>query len=77
MSIVEMPFNVNESVLDLVKLGVIFALLLYLAFSILVIRQAQLMTRTVTGKLDKTIRSVAWGYFTLTVVVFLLSLFFL
>lgn len=77
MSLVDIPFDISENLLGILKLVVMFCLLLYLAFSILVLRQTQLMTKTVTGKLDKFIHLVSWGYFGMTILVFLASMIFL
>lgn len=77
MSVGELPFPIDERIWLVVKVFVLFSLLLYLAFSILVIRQVQLMTRTVTGKLDHRIRVVSWVHFLLTAGIFLGALLFL
>lgn len=77
MFIVGAPLELSEGMWEVLKLAVLFGLLVFLAFSILVLRQTQLMTRTVTGKLDKTIHATAWVYFILVVCLFIFSLLFL
>jgi hypothetical protein len=72
-------FNIaaSENFWGLIKILVLFVLLIYLGFGIVVIRQAQLMTRTVTGKLDKQVRIISWGIFVFTGIVFLVTAIFL
>lgn len=69
--------NFSGEIWALVKILVLVILLFYLVFSFLVVRQAQLMTRTITGKLDKRIRVVARGFFLLIVFLFIAVLIFL
>ena len=70
---IELPVGV-EGVWSIAKLFVLFALLLYLAFAVVVVREVKLMTRTVTGKLDSVIHLVSWVHFALAVGLFLLAL---
>lgn len=76
---VTIPEGFEGGVFQVVKLAVLFSLLLYLVFAVVVIRQVQLMARTVQveGKLDGAIRLVSWIHFTLAIVIFLLALFVL
>lgn len=67
----------TEEALGFLKIIVLIGLLLYMAFSLLVIRQAKLMTRTVTGTLDRQILIVSWIHFGLTASIFIVALFFL
>jgi hypothetical protein len=45
----------------LTKLAVILLLLLYLIFTFVVIRQVQLMNRTVSGLMNRPLLWMAWG----------------
>lgn len=75
--VVQIPAEFESTVWGLAKLFVLVGLLLYLAFAVVVIRQVQLMTRTITGELDGAIRVVAWVHFAFAVGIFLLALLFL
>ena len=77
MPIEDLLRTFNSEMWVVVKIMVLVVLLIYLAFSILAVRQAQLMTRTLTGKLDRHIHVISWGFFTLVVVLFLVVLLFL
>lgn len=59
------------------KLGVWLFLLLYLGFSLVVVRQVSLMSRTVTGFLEKQLLWLGWLLVVLAVGVFIFSLFWL
>ena len=61
----------------LANLGVWLFLLLYIVFSLVVVRQVRLMSRTVTGFLEKELLIIAWALVLLAVAVFIFSLFFL
>ena len=75
--LVQIPAEFERSIWGIAKLFVLVGLLLYLAFAVVVIRQVQLMTRTITGELDGKIRVVAWVHFGFAVGIFLLALLFL
>ncbi|MCH7951602.1 hypothetical protein IH980_02630 [Patescibacteria group bacterium] len=76
-ALVQIPAEFEQSIWGIAKLFVLVGLLLYLAFAVVVIRQVQLMARTVTGELDGKIRAVAWVHFAFAVGIFLLALLFL
>ena len=59
------------------KLAVWLFLLLYLGFSLVVVRQVSLMSRTITGFLEKQLLWLGWLLVILAVVVFIFSLFWL
>ncbi len=59
------------------KLGVGLFLLLYLGFSLVVVRQVKLMSRTVTGFLEKQLLVMGWFLVVLAVAVFIFSLVWL
>ena len=61
----------------LAKLGVWLFLLLYLGFSLVVVRQVKLMSHTVNGFLENQLSIMAWVLVLLAVAVFIFSLFFL
>lgn len=71
------PLEFDGRIWEIAKLFVLTGLLFYMLFAIVVIRQVQLMMRTVTGELDRAIRSVAWVHFILAVGIFLMALLFL
>ena len=67
----------SEGALEILKILILVGLLLYMAFSLLVIRQTKLMTRTVTGTLDRPIKVISWLHFFLTASIFLAAFLFL
>lgn len=77
MNLAELNLNLTADFWVLVKIVILFGLLFYLGFSIVIIRQAQLMTKTVAGSLDRVIRSISLGHFIFTAVIFVLVVIFL
>lgn len=71
MELANLSFSSEAGWWPLIKLPVLFGLLFYLGLSILIIRQVQLMTRTVTDSLDKTVQIVAWLHFMFAALLFL------
>jgi len=65
------PVGFEVPVWGVAKLIILVGLLFYLVFAVVVIRQVQLMTKTIAGELDRTIRIVSWIHFALSVGVFL------
>lgn len=70
---------VNISIWSIGKIFVLLALFLYIIFSWLVIRQADLMLKTLTlkavgGTIELPIRLIAWLQLVLAIVVFLVAL---
>ena len=61
----------------LAKLGVWLFLLLYIGFSLVVVRQVRLISHTVNGFLENQLGVLAWFLVGLAVAVFIFSLFFL
>ena len=70
-------FGWRLDVVILAKLGVWLFLLLYIGFSLVVVRQVKLMSRTVNGFLENQLSIMAWALVLLAVAVFIFSLFFL
>lgn len=62
---------------DISKLTVLVFLLIYIIFSIVVIRQINLMSQALNGTLNLPLKIFAWLHFGLAVFVFLLSLLML
>jgi len=62
---------------DISKLAVLVFLLIYIIFSIVVIRQINLMSQALNGTLNLPLKIFAWLHFGLAVFVFLLSLLML
>jgi len=61
----------------LAKLGVWLFLLLYIGFSLVVVRQVKLMSHTVNGFLENQLGVMAWALVLLAVAVFIISLIIL
>jgi len=76
-TLLPIPVGFEAPVWGVAKLIILVGLLFYLVFAVVVIRQVQLMTKTVAGELDRTIRIVSWIHFALSVGVFLGVLLFL
>ena len=70
--LVEYLANFNFSLNWVLKGLFLFGMLFYLAFGVIVIRQVDLMSKTLNGALDLPIRVVAWIHLGL-----ILGLFFL
>lgn len=73
-SILRIPASLEAPVWEVAKFLLLFGILLYLVFAVLVIRQVQLMTRTLTGEMDQVVRILSWVHFGLAVAIFLLAL---
>lgn len=71
------PAIVEGDVWLLAKILVLLGMVFYLVFAVLVVRQVQLMTRTVKGDLDREVKIMSWVHFGLAVGVFLFALLFL
>lgn len=71
---IQIPQEIEEPIWEVAKFLVLLGLLFYLAFAVLVIRQVQLMTRTLAGELDRAIRVFAWVHFALVLAVVVLAL---
>lgn len=67
-------FILTIQVWDIAKLLVSFALLLYIIFAFIVIRQVDLMARTLVVPIDLPIKIVAWIHLGLAIFVLLLAL---
>ena len=67
-----LPFAFNEFLL-VVKLLLLLALLLYMVFAGILIRQVQLMRQSLSGILSLPILPVAYIHFVASVIVFLIA----
>ena len=56
------------------KWFVVAALVIYLVFALVIVRQVYMMTRVVSGELDLAVKVAAWVYFVLSLLVFFLAL---
>lgn len=59
------------------KILVCFGLFVYLFFALLVVRQVDLMAKTLNGALNLPLKLIAWLHLGLAITIFLLSLFIL
>lgn len=64
----------NISVWGVAKIIVIIALLIYLIFAFVMIKQVSLMTRVVSAEWDFTIRVVTWVHFFFALFIMILSI---
>lgn len=63
-----------DSFWGVLKLLIVFGILMYVVFSLVMIRQAQLMVKTLNGQLDLPVIVVAVVHFVVAVGVFVLAL---
>lgn len=59
------------------KALVCFGLFIYLFFAILIIRQVDLMAKTLNGALNLPLKMIAWIHFSFALIIFLLSIIIL
>jgi hypothetical protein len=69
--------NLGIPVWSIVKIAVLFALLIYIIFSVVVIKQVRLMIDTLDVGFDKVIRATATAHLIFAIAVFLLALIIL
>ncbi len=74
MSLFMNPEIIAQASLSAVKVGVIFILALYLVFSIIVVRQISLMTKTVNTSLTPTLKIIGYIHLAASVLVWLFAL---
>jgi len=70
-------FFLQLSVWGIIKVAVIFALLLYLVFAGVVVRQVFLMTKVVSGGIDFFVKVMAWLHLIFAVAVIVLAIIIL
>jgi len=57
-----------------VKLLFLIGLLVYLAFAVIVVRQVNLMTRTLSTKFEVRLKFISWAHLIVAIGVFLLAI---
>lgn len=67
----------NIQIWGLFKIFIVVGLFIYLLFSLVIIRQVDLMTGVLSGKLNPSLRVIALIHFVATLLVFLASLLIL
>jgi len=65
---------VNIAIWPIVKIMVLFGLSLYLIFALVVVRQVQLMTKTIQMNFETPVKFLAVGHLLFAVAVFLFAL---
>jgi hypothetical protein len=65
---------ININIWFVVKILFLFALGLYLVFATIVIREVDLMNRTLTGVFNLPIKIIAWIHLALSILIFLVAL---
>ena len=68
---------IGISVWSIAKVFVLLALLIYIVFSLIVIRQVKLMGQTLDGKVNVAVKIVAWVHLIVVLFIFLLALIIL
>jgi len=69
-----LEFILTLQVWDVAKVFVCFTFLLYVIFAFVVLRQVNLMARTLAVPIDLSIKTAAWLHLGLAIVAFLLAL---
>ncbi len=64
----------NISIWSVAKVFIIIALIIYLIFAIVVIRQVNSMTKVVSGQLNIPLRILSWVHLLFTLLVIVLSI---
>lgn len=64
----------NISVWSVAKILILIALIIYLIFAIVVIRQVNTMTKVVSGQLNIPLKILSWVHLLLTLLVIILSI---
>ncbi|HUW21168.1 MAG TPA: DUF5657 family protein [Candidatus Bathyarchaeia archaeon] len=62
---------------NLVKIAILIGLFFYIGFSVMIVRQVGLMGRSLNGKSQGPLKTIAWLYFLATIIVFLLAMILL
>jgi len=70
-------YLININIWLVAKIFILFALILYLIFSFMVIKEVDLMNKTLTGVFNLPLKIVAWLHFIFTLLVFTVALIFL
>ena len=73
---IEDIFNqlLSLNIWSVAKILVLFALLLYIAFAIMVVREVNLMNRTLKGVFNLPIKIIAWLHFAFAILIFIIAL---
>lgn len=74
--------NLLPSILNLnpwlfAKFLICFGLFIYLLFALLIVRQVDLMAKTLNGTLNFPLKTLAWVHFVTAIAIFLLSIIIL
>jgi prepilin signal peptidase PulO-like enzyme (type II secretory pathway) len=69
--------NLNLSIWLMVKFFVLLALFVYIVFAFLVVREVDLMTRTVKDIFNLPIKIISWLHLVFSLLIFLLALIIL
>lgn len=67
-------FLVHISIWGVAKILVLIALLIYLVFAIVVVRQVYLMTKVVSGGIDLAVKLLAWIHLLFVIFVIFLAI---
>lgn len=67
----------NISIWSVAKVLILIALVIYLIFAIVVIRQVSAMTKVVSGQLNVPLKFLSWAHLIFTLFVIILSIIIL
>jgi hypothetical protein len=71
---ISLMLNLDVGIWGLVKAGILVGLFLYLGFAVMIVRQVDLMSRSLDSQFNRTLKTLARLYFLLTVFVFLAAI---
>lgn len=64
----------NISIWAVAKILILFALVIYLIFAVVVIRQVNAMTKVISGQLNMPLKILSWLHLLLTILVILVCI---
>jgi hypothetical protein len=70
-------FILNIQILGIVKIGFLIAIGLYLIFSFMIVKEVELMNRTITGIFNLPVKIIAWFNFILAVLILIIAIIIL
>jgi len=71
--LVDQLAGIRFQIWGLVKIAVLISIFLYIGFSVMIVRQVDLMGRSLSGSFRTPLKTLAWLYLLATIVVFVLA----
>ena len=77
LTLAEFGESTGLTVWLLIKFGLMVGLVIYTGFVVMIVRQVELMSRSLNGTFKKPLKTVAWGHFVATIITLIAVLVFL